>query len=276
MKIGNRLALGCLWVATALLISAQQSEAGVMSRLYLSNSQYVVVVQGTEVIDSWQTNQASGSRDFAIAVDQTVKTLGRSGGQVGHQYTLTGDYLNVDYTNTLKEGRVFDGTTDGTYNYAAQWNSGRIYRFESDWSNPRELFNAGGRERTITYDPTDQTLWIHDWGQGRIEQYMMDGTLLGGFETVDNREGALALDHADGTLWTTVRDEDTLRQYSKSGSLLDEFSVTGLSDLEFGNRDWRGGEFALGGSSFNPIPEPATLAIFSGVLLIASGRRRRG
>ncbi len=193
------------------------------------------------------------------------------------EYTLAGGATGTTYANTAG-GSFFDGTTDGTYNYAAKFSSGGIWRFDSDWTNGSFLFDVGGvgHEITTTYDNSDNTLWVHNWTSTLMQHFDMTGNLLGSFETDIVGGSSLALDHADGTLWmATHGSTGQLRQYSKAGVLLDTVTITGLPT----NGNMLGGEFDFAGASNDTgqVLEPASLAIFGiGSLgLVAGGIRRR-
>lgn len=228
--------------------------AGPISELYLVAWQNggVYVFQGNSFVRSWGT---SASSDLAIAVNTTVRTAGYYySSTYGAEYTLAGSFTGTTYPVIPSLG-FHDGTTDGTYNYAISWHTQTVYRFNSNWSNGTAFFTPTGSNMIgITYDPTDNTMWLLSYGRGAgnntIEHYTMAGTRIGLFSVASNEIGGLALDHADGTLWYWDYNSSLLRQYSKSGSALSTTSISG------GN--YWGAEFRL-----SAVPE------FSSLFLVA-------
>jgi len=183
--------------------------------------------------------------DYPIAVDSTIRTTGGVEGSAGGEYDLAGNFLGSTYTRGADGfSATIDGTTDGTYNYTASHTTGDVIRFDSAWSNPVILFNTGriGDTGGITYDPTDDTLWITGFGTDVVEHYAMDGTWLSSFATGlgSGPIGVLALDHADGTLWLNLQggNQHTFHQFSKAGVFLSSETYVTLS-----GHNILGGEF---------------------------------
>ena len=224
--------------------------AGPVSEYYVVDwyQEGLKVIQGNSVIRSW-TN--AGTDELAIVVDGLVRTFPyNTAGKYGAEYDLNGNPSGTTYSNDGRSGwGLHDGTTDGTYYYAFGWYTQKVYRFNTDWSNPQEMFaSTAGEMLGITYDPSDNTLWLSGYRNAKIAHYKMDGTLLETFSIADSRTGALALDHADQTLWYYAYDSKELHQYSRSGALLEKMSATGLGS------DFWGGEFDY--SLTSNIPEP--------------------
>ena len=226
--------------------------AGPVSEYYVVDWHHegLKVIQGNSVIRSW-TN--AGTDELAIVVDGVVRTFPYyNSDRYGAEYDLYGNSSGTIYPNDgSSEIGLHDGTTDGTYYYAFGWYTQKVYRFDNDWSNPQEMFSStSGEMLGITYDPSDNTLWLSGYKNSKIAHYEMDGTLLGTFLIADSRTGALALDHADQTLWYYAHDSREFHQYSRTGTLLGRMSTSGI-----GNGFW-GGEFDYGLTS--NIPEPYT------------------
>jgi hypothetical protein len=243
-----------IWMGalTLLLAATGKAQAGPISALYLGSGSQIHVVQGSSIVNSWA---APGNNEHAIAVDSTVRTVGYFQGAVGREYTLTGTTTGTTYTNPLPNSGIYDGTTDGTFNYAVNYNDGVVYRFNSDWTTAVALFDAGTNTNFvgITYDSTNNSLWISGWGDTMVHNYTMDGTLLSSFSTGHITNGALALDSADGTLWLrNFQTTGQFEQYSKTGTL--------LSTQDFALANTFGGEFAFTGGA-QAVPEPASLTM---------------
>lgn len=238
--------------------------AGPISELYLVawNNGGIKVFQGNSFVRSWAT---SASNELAISVSSTVRTYAYQSGY-GAEYTLSGSYTGTTYANVLSLN-LHDATTDGTYIYAMNWSGNNVYRFNSDWTNPQSMFYATGSNMLgITYDPTDNTLWLVSYNRGAgnntIEQYTMSGTRIKSFGVTGNSLGFLAMDYADGTLWYWDYSSSSLRQYSKSGTALSTTSISGGS--------YWGGEFR-----FTAVPEFSSLFLMSmaGVILFFCRKR---
>ena len=202
-----------------LLLLCISIQAGPLNEYYVTDwcNGGISVIQGNEIIKHWNTN---ASNDIAIVVDDTIRTYGHRVGDYGAQYSLDGTYLGTTYTNNIAN-RFLDATTDGEYIYAWNYDTHTAYRFDLDWTNPQTMFTLSTRMLGITYDPTDNTLWLGAWGSSIIEQYSLTGQKLSSFSVVDSYAGALALDHGDGTLWYCASADNTFRQYSKTGELLE-------------------------------------------------------
>ncbi|NUM35201.1 MAG: hypothetical protein HUU50_11690 [Candidatus Brocadiae bacterium] len=228
-------------------------KAGPISDYYVTGwvNQGIYALQGNAIKNSWAN---AGSYELAIVVDDRVRTYSHNVGYNGAEYTLSGSFTGKTYVNNLG-ANAHDATTDGTYYYLFSHGAQTIYKFEKDWQNPQVLFSFTGAARLgITYDPTDNTLWISGWGTGLVEHYTMSGGLLGSFAT-DTYTSALALDHADGTLWLSSGATNTFKQYSKSGTLLSTVTYSAVTGNIYG------GEFAF------IIPESNSLFFIFGALI---------
>jgi uncharacterized protein YjiK len=118
----------------------------------------------------------------------------------------------------------------------------------------------------ITYDSTDQTLWISYIGSQDLQKYSMKGALLKSIDAVYAENAALAFDPSDGTLWVVNGHTGYLEQFSTSGQALGEGPYVGPT---------YGAEFNLA-TTFVPTPEPGSLALFgSGILGLAGFVRRK-
>ena len=279
--------------AATMLITGNSYAAGPTSELFLTvdpttTSASVVGIQGTNVLFNVpQSPTAQGQSP--IAVNSTVRTLGFGAGNsyVGAEYTLAGVPTGSTYAfpAALGSQEVDDGTTNGSFNYTWSVTSGIAYQLNLDWTNPVSLFtlgNASGTRLGITYDASNNSLWIagFDGTIGTlISDYSLTGTLLSSFNIGHSFSGALALDPADGTLWLSHLNSGgtlTLEQYARSASgsfgvtqtMLSSQTYTGISDGAFG------GEFQYTGTV---VPEPSTwtMLVGGGLLVAFSSTRRR-
>lgn len=243
-----------------LALGAATAFAGPLSDYYLvSGDQFRVdVVNGSSHVNSWATPDF----EYPVAVNSTVRTLGANLGGTGREYSLGGVATGPVYTNVV--GTSYDSTTDGKHNYLISWDTGDVIQTDPDYSNPVTLFNSGGPGNYlgITYDPTNNSLWLAQFGGGTVENRTLGGGFISAFNTGISLQAALALDHADGSLWLVEWTQNgDFRQYDKSGNPLDTEhydALIGVNPL--------GGEFAL--------PEPATLALLTIGGLFLSRRRR--
>lgn len=251
----RRIVMGLLLGALAVPALA----AGPVSEYFLvsGDQRRVDVVQGSNLLRTWATPDF----EYPVAVASTVKTFGAVNGTTGREYDYNGNQTGNTYPN--RYGTFWDGTTDGRNIYSINWDNGDVVQFDSNWANPRVLFNSGGGGNYlgITYDPTNGSLWIAQFGGGRVENRTLNGTLLSAFNSGIGNQAALALDHADNSLWLVEwTQRGDFRQFNKSGNLLSTINYPGLNGV-----NPLGGEFA--------IPEPAALAL----LIVGAGlllRRR--
>lgn len=182
----------------------------------------------------------SAQYQYPIAVTNVIRTTGANVAEIGALYDFNGIDLSLRYPHPAGTGRCWDGTTDGTNNYAID-NAGAIFRFQSDWTNPVLLFSVssfGG----VTCDATTGSLWVSLWTGNTITNYTMTGTVISSFNAGHQRNMALALDPADGTLWLHDRNvTGTYEQWTRTGTMLSRITVAGMNA-----QNCLGGEFALG------------------------------
>ncbi len=237
-------------------------------------------IQGTTFV---QNVSASPGAEGPIAVFSDagdVRTTSFVSSYDGGQYTGAPG-LNVTpdgttFTNNFIGGdSAYDGTTDGKVNYTIDYNYGAVIVTDTQWGGPgsilfnlNQIGNAG-----ITYDATNNSLWIQNFFTGRITDYSMTGTVLSSFatDTLGYAATALAMD-VDHTLWFATYGAGLLRHYSTTGVDLGtvDFSSSGLG-------------YALGGEIAalpvaTSVPEPSTLAAGAiaalGSIMFARHRRR--
>ncbi len=215
----------------APLAGAQISEYYVMA----GDQATFHVIQGGVLLRSWSPAPGTANYQYPIAVTTTLRTMGANAGEIGAEYDLAGNDLTTRYTHPVGPGRCWDGATDGLSHYAID-SGGLVFRFDQSWSNPVQLFDAGSIG-SVTYDPTNNSLWVGQFSTMIVTEYSLTGTVLRSFSTGHNSNMALAHDNADGTLWLHDRTtQGTFEQWSKAGALLARIAVAGMS-----------GQNALGG-----------------------------
>jgi hypothetical protein len=286
-KTGEGCLLGFLLVLGGLVGPGTHALAGPTSPLYITGDwsaqrtddvglRSIYVVQGANVINMWTK---FGLGESAIAVTDTVRTNGMDGGK---EYTLSGVPTGVRFASwswaPFSSG-IFDGTTDGTYNYVAR--SYAVYRTDRDWANAVQLFGTvgWGGYMGITYDSSNNSFWLADSWDDMIVNRSMTGEVLSSFPAPDPT--FLALDHADGTLWTAPYDGNLLQQYSRTGTLLSTQVFLDSAGKEIWFGDYPGGEFPLSADkpvspNGAPIPDPSSLVLAGCGLAALAFRRRRG
>jgi hypothetical protein len=165
----------------------------------------------------------------------------------------------------VQGARFYDGTQDGRSNYSIDYGAGGVYRFDQNWANPAFLFsvNASGW-LGITYDPTNNSLWVSDFGGNTVADYSMSGTALSSFTTPFGAITSLAMD-TNHTLWMGSQGTlGTFYNYSTAGALLGTVTYSQLL-----NQNTLGGEITS-------TPEPGTLLLIgTGVVALASRLRRK-
>lgn len=261
---------------------------GPVSPLYLTgiesrggaNVYRIKVVQSGSVINAWDEvgsePEVYKTFESAIAVSSSIKTLGGTictGACDPYfpiyvaEYTLVGAFVGSSTLSAVplhspgQRDYLYDGTTDGSHNYALGTLTRNVYSFDSNWGNATILFTlpalpSSGLWLGITYDPSNNSLWVsgHNWSV--VKNYTIGGTLLSEFNLDNTSFGGLAtglaLDPADQTLWI-VRENTfsgfavRLEQYSKQGGLLGW-----TSDPALQNFDSVGAEFPLSGPPATP------------------------
>ena len=255
-----------LSLPTALLVMiASNALANPVSTLYLTYTgacapayACIAAVQGGSVT-SIPTVYSSGSNEIPIAVSSDIRTTGFVPGASGGQYTLGGTATGTSYPYPGIE--AYDSTSDGTSNYLVDYKNGGVYRTDRDYQNPTLLFSLAPGYLAITYDRSNNSLWIAGWyASTTVSNYSMSGVLLSSFDTGSSDIGALALDPADQTLWMVLNTASgNLQQHSKSGKHLSTGSFVNYT---------LGGEFDLGST----VPEPSTL-LMSGVAALGMAVR---
>jgi hypothetical protein len=272
----RRTCLNFLAVTGTLLVTLPAVAQGPVSAYYLTagdqNTMHRLI--GTSV-----TSWADGaSNEYPIAVyagSGTIRTAGRNSSEFGREYTLTGTPTGGGpYSYASLVGDAYDSTTDGTFNYLAGFGNQAVYRTNLDYSGATLLFGGLGQNFLgITYDPSNNSLWLSAWNSQEIRNYTLGGTLLSSFNAATASNGALALDPATDTLWVNTQSElGRYREYDKAGNLLQSVLIPALQ-----TQNVLGGEFAFAPAA---VPEPATLAFLGmgavgGVTWLRKRKRRR-
>jgi hypothetical protein len=189
----------------------------------------------------------------ALVVYDKVRTIPGWPGNIGAEYGLflkpTGKTYN--YENNLQAERS-GGTTDGTYNYLGSYFGQMIYRLGLEWENPVPLFPVPFYPGGVTYDSTDDTLWVvssEDLDGSVVNHYTKTGALLSSLNIVvrtNQQPIGLALDPATQTLWLGRNDRvnpsstiPVLEEYTKTGQLVGRLSLPSLKGYWFANMQFR-------------------------------------
>ena len=253
------LGLLTLFAAPAARAQAPPAGSGPVSKLYLTAGEqgHNFIIQGSTVT---QSNVAVG-KEYAIAVSGDVRTLipSSEGSTGGANYDLNFTDTGGRYTSTFN---FFDGTTDGTHNYSVNYNIGseNVYQTGRNWQTPVALFQVPEAYFGITYDRTNNSLWISNFHGTTVGDYSLTGTLLSSFNTTFNSITCLSLDPADNTLWMGSQNtKGTFYQYSKGGVFLQSDTYAALA-----NQNTLGGEFNIAAPA---VPEAST-TVSLGLLLV--------
>jgi hypothetical protein len=264
-NISSSILLGLLALCAFGLGNSTARAAGPTSELFLTTGEHSITgIQGTNVLFNVAQSPATMDQS-ALAVNGTIRTIAQNTGSLGSEYTLTGTPTGNTYPfpAVLGSDTVFDGTTDGSFNYAWDVDSGVAYKFNLDWSGGTALFTLGtanGDRAGITYDASNNSLWIAGTVgpvANLISDYSMNGTLLSSFTISDSNGGLLALDPLDGTLWLSNRGGSslTLEQYTRSTA-----GSFGALESPLDTETYAGLRADTFGGEFQATPEPATWA----------------
>ena len=260
-----RKAKSTIWLGLAVAsifaaAASAQSFTGPASKYYLAGNDRIYVVQGSRVVASFPMAYSNYYGEGVLAVSDTIRSRARYRSMpedlAAGEYTLSGEPTGHTYITPrlpLSAFSVYDGTTDGMYNYFPDHNgglaegSGGIYRTDYYWQNPQFVFypqffrppsfEFGSQGVSgIAYDATNNSLWLSSKPSSWIADYSLDGVLLSVFDTGTQGPGeynaALGVDPADHTLWLITNPTGLLRQYSLDGPtfghLLQSGTVAGL------------------------------------------------
>ena len=260
-----------------LALAGTAKAAGPTSTLYLTSapgsSQYVYgnyrVLGGTTTAIASPQNSPNESAIAAYGGSLFTAQIS-SFGNGGSVYDANFNYVSSLSSSTTGSGAaIYDGTSDGNFNYGIDFNSGYIYRFSSTWGGtPAVLFQAAGLNPIgITYDSANNSFWTSDFNDGIISDYSMNGVLLSSFNNGYSAGMALAYDPADNTLWMLTQWlSGNFVQYDTSGTLLQTMV------LNVPSSDILGAEFMT-----IPVPEPSLLALagLGGLSALALSRGRK-
>jgi hypothetical protein len=243
-----RAGLGAVLAVALVAEGAAASQVGPIGTYYLTD--YSNKINGASTLDAIQgtnivlNHSISQYQEGAIAVFPglgVVRTLGASNGYVGGEYgpvpSLTVSPVGPTYTDNDGVHSWNDSTTNGSVNFLVDQDVpyGGVYTVSTTYSGtPHLLFATGDDEDVgITYDATNNSLWIQDWSTGVITDYSMAGTVLTSFATVGgmNHDGyfstALAMD-VDHTLWFDDYGAGTIEHYTTTGTYLGSVHYAGL------------------------------------------------
>ena len=268
----------CAGAFAALSLLDSKAIAGMLYITSYGSNQGSIVNTNTLTSSSFTTGVAT---ETAIAVMGTVRIMNgfASPTSRGSEYDLAGNVINAGIYGQNTFQSLYDGTTDGTYNYAIDHNGNglnQVFRFDLNWQNSTQLFTTNQRSSGIAFDPISNTFWTTGGSGapgGTIQQYSKTGSFISQFSPLSGNRYGLAFDSETGTLWTgnDFDGNSKLQQYSTTGVLLQNVAISGLTfDNPFGM------EFRVGAAPASVPDSGSTLALLGfGFFLTAAGAIRR-
>lgn len=237
---------------------------------YSSNLGSIYDTNTNTLVNNFTTTNSSQN---GIAIHDTLKITNAFSNGTGAEYDLNGVLIQNNVFSQTDYSSLYDGTTDGSYNYAIDHNGhgfNKMFRFDSDWGNGIELFTLTSRGSGVSYDSSTNTLWTTEDGSAgalrTLRQYSLAGSLLSEFNT-DVHSYGLAFDVTDSSLWVTGFGSNTFKQYSSAGAFLATSTFSGTSSSH---------AFGMEFDNSVDVPEPSTLAIFAlGMIGLASRRFKK-
>ncbi|MDH5473910.1 MAG: VPLPA-CTERM sorting domain-containing protein [Gammaproteobacteria bacterium] len=268
MKIKN--------ILSAILVTSSITgsvSAGTIAEYWITagDQELIYVVQGNQVINTITTPVSTN--EYPIAVGDTIRTADVAGSTTITEYNPDGTLSGNSYTTSLL-GTHFDGATDGiNYNYATDWRTGTVYRYDMYWANGETLFTPSYTTHNqlwngITYDSSSDSIWLNSRGSNpEFRNYSLNGDLLSSFALDVYANWGLAYEAQTDTLWSLGSYGTSgwsILNISKDGTVLESTVINGLT----GNL--LGGEMRI-----SSVPVPAAVWLFGSGLIGLFGFARR-
>lgn len=256
-------------------VAASSLAYGPTSTLYAVNTLEFGANNGLDRVQGASLNNGStgNNNDYGLAVWGDVRTVGYFGGAVGSQFALNGSSLpGGPYQDTYAADPIYDGTSDGKYNYGVGYFGGQVIQYDRNWANPIVLFQDTKffqYHSGITMNAVDGSFWLSQYqGGDLVEHYSHTGTLLSTFNSGLFGVHGLALDPIDGTLWMNDGNQiNSLYQFDQSGNFLQQATYVQ------NGRGWYGMEF---NGSIVPEPASMTMLVLGSVSLMRRRSRSKG
>jgi hypothetical protein len=274
------------WTVLALALvggTAQASQIGPIGTYYLTDFENLTTgqstldaIRGNSYVQNPSITQRQQGPIAVFTSPAVVRTTGIISSLAGGEYapvpSLTVSPTGPHYTSHLSGDAYYDGTTNGAVNFTVGFGIGNVITASTTWGGSGTVLfsTTAGDDMGITYDATNNSLWIQNYFSGVITDYTLGGAVITSFATVGGfpNDGygatALAMD-VDHTLWFDDYGRGTIEHYSTSGTHLGSASYAGLG-------------YALGGEIAAVVPEPSSLTLFGlGAVGIVAGviHRRR-
>jgi hypothetical protein len=196
----------------------------------------VVVIQNGALVDQW--NNSGTYAESGLAVQATIKMVGRNFGDNGAEYAFDGTplgggpYFNPAYAS------LYDGATNGSSNWSVAHNDSAtnyaVVVGDADWNNLQVAFVPTRRSSGITYVQSTGTLWVANTAGAfdGLQEYDLNGNLLTDIPlpSIAAAGYGLAWDQADDTLWITGWGGNAdAYQLDFAGNVLQAVDVPGIS-----------------------------------------------
>ena len=184
-----------------------------------------------DYIDEWATSPQCIDAKGIVVFGSTVE-LTQPWNHKAFTFTTGGDYVGEWYPASSRQN---DFATDGTYIYAVDGDTDKVYRYSTDDHNYIDSWALDAQNADAWGIATDGvSIWVNDQVDHLVYRYELDGTLLDSFDISGEFNGAEAGMTANSTYIYITNQTNFIAKYKTDGTYLgsiDPSLVSGASDV---------------------------------------------